>query len=108
MRHRRQRQHRLPTGVPTTNGPTALPPVQDPRLGLGINGDPTINYPGIPWARLSYPTCGWGNYTGKKLQTAIERYHAQGIRVMLTYCEYSTGAGLFDTQRLNDAAQGGG
>lgn len=95
------------TGVPTTNGPVALPPVQDPGSVLGINGDPTINYPDIPWVRLSYPTCGWGDYTGKKLQTAIERYHAQGIRVMLTYCQSSTGAGLFDTQRLNDAAQGG-
>ncbi|MHB8599641.1 MAG: hypothetical protein ACYDER_22885 [Ktedonobacteraceae bacterium] len=95
------------TEVPTTNGPAALPPVQDPGSVLGINGDPTINYPGIPWVRLSYPTCGWGDYTGKKLQTAIEQYHAQGIRVMLTFCQSSTGAGLFDTQQLNDAAQGG-
>ena len=95
------------TEVPTTNGPVALPPVQDPGSVLGINGDPTINYSGIPWVRLSYPTCGWGDYTGKKLQTAIERYHTQGIRVMLTFCQSSSGAGLFDTQRLNDAAHGG-
>ena len=95
------------TSGPTTTGPAALPPVQDPGSVLGINGDPEINYPNISWARLSYPTCGWGDYTGKKLQSAIERYHAQGIRVMLTFCQSSTGAGLFDTQKLNDAAQGG-
>ncbi|HVB24019.1 MAG TPA: hypothetical protein VNG51_18930 [Ktedonobacteraceae bacterium] len=95
------------TGVPTTNGPTALPPVQNPGSILGIDGKPTINYPGISWIRLGYPTCGNSSNSGKKLQANIEQYHAQGIRVMLTFCQSSTGAGLFDTQQLNDAAQGG-
>ncbi len=97
----------MPTVVTTATGPAALPPVQDPGSILGINGDPKINYASIPWIRLSYPTCGWGNYTGKKLQAAIEQYHAQGVRVMLTICQSSAGVGLFDTHRLSDAAQGG-
>jgi hypothetical protein len=93
--------------VPTATGPAALPPVKDPGSILGIDGNPKISYAGIPWVRMGYPTCGNGNYTGKKLQAAIEQYHRQGVRVMLTICQSSAGAGLFDTQRLNDAAQGG-
>ena len=96
-----------PIASTTATGPAALPPVQDPGSILGIEGNPTITYAGIHWVRLAYPTCGNNNNMGKKLQAAIEHYHTQGVRVMLTICQSSAGAGLFDTQRLNDAAQSG-
>ncbi len=96
-----------PAASTTATGPAALPPVQDPGSILGIDGKPTITYAGIPWVRLSYPTCGNSSYIGTKLQAAIEQYHKQGVRVMLTICQSSAGAGLFDTQRLNDVALSG-
>jgi hypothetical protein len=34
-------------------------------------------------------------------------YHRQGVRVLLTICQQSSGPSLFDTKPLNDAAHGG-
>src|SRR5262249_10048872 len=92
-------QQRQPT-IPT------LPPGSHPETILGIQADPQSSYPGIPWVRLTYPTCGSSNLTGQVLKDAIQSYHNQGILVLLTYCQ-SRGDHLFDTNRLNDAAQGG-
>src|SRR5579884_4483026 len=47
--------HILPTPTPITLGPAPV---------LGIQGDPRVSFPGIPWVRLSYPTCGAGNLQG--------------------------------------------
>ena len=80
-----------------------------PETVLGIQGDAHISYPGIPWVRLSYPTCGSSPTTGtvgQMLKSTIQSYNNQGVRVMLTYCQTGS-ASLFDTNRLNDAALGG-
>lgn len=78
----------------------------DPGTILGIGTDPQTRYPGIPWMRLSYKTCGVDNLTGDALKAAIRSYQSQGVRVLLLICQPPP-AHLFDTQYLNDAAQGG-
>jgi hypothetical protein len=93
-----------PSPVPTRQG--ALVPMV-PSWTLGIEGDPSVSYPGIPWVRLGYPTCGWGNLTGNTLKKTIKDYHNRGIRVLLTVCQGKNNASLYDTKPLNDAAQGG-
>jgi len=94
-------------------GPQATPvpsPVVAFRPGtvLGIQGDATtINtFPGIPWVRLGYPTCVASDLSSQVLKDTIASYHAQGMHVLLTYCQVS-GDGLFDITRLNDVAQSG-
>jgi hypothetical protein len=107
-------RHRpIPTPSPTPSpspSPTPVPtlPVEtDPGKILGIQGYPGVAFPGIHWVRLGYPTCGWGNLTGTRLQKTIAQYHSQGIRVLLTVCQKRNDASLYDTKPLNDAAQGG-
>jgi len=101
-----------PTSTPTSTT-TATPslttlPVQDPSQVLGIDGNPSISYTGIPWIRLGYPSCGGGDQRGEKLRNTIQSYHSHGIRVMLTVCQgpNNNDAALFDPKPLNDAAQG--
>ncbi|MBV9230483.1 MAG: hypothetical protein JOZ18_14335 [Chloroflexi bacterium] len=99
-----------PTVIPTLSAtatpmPTILP-VQDPSHILGIDGDPKTSYSGIPWVRLGYPTCGWGNLRGAVLKNTVEKYHQQGIRVLLTLCQHANDASLYDPALFNDAAQG--
>jgi len=92
-----------------TQPPVATPSVAfRPGTVLGIQGDATtINaYPGIPWVRLGYPTCVASDLSGQVLKDTIKSYHAQGMHVLLTYCQVS-GDSLFDTNRLNDVAQSG-
>ena len=91
-----------PTLIPTPTSPP-LPPAPT----LGVEGDPQTTYPGIPWVRIGYPTCGNGNLSGSLLKSTILHYHDQGIRVLLTICQQSTGPSLFDPAPLNDVAQGG-
>src|SRR5213078_179312 len=80
--------------------PEASPPPAGLRTGmvLGIQGDATISgsFPGIPWVRLSYPTCVSSNLSGQVLKDTISSYHKQGMRVLLTYCQTS-GDNIFDT-----------
>ena len=96
------------TPTVTPSGASPSPSGFLPQTILGIQGgiftSPT--YPLIPWVRLSYPTCFKSNLSGQVLKDTISSYQAQGIHVMLTYCQTS-GDSLFDTNRLNDAAQGG-
>lgn len=74
---------------------------------LGIDASASSYYPGIPWVRLSYPTCGWGKLRGNVLKQTIAAYHQQGVHVLLIVCQNSSGGPkLFNTQLLNDAAQG--
>ena len=92
------------SGTPAT---VATPPlVINSSKILGIDAKPNQSYPGIPWVRIGYPTCGWGNLTGNVLKTTIQRYHQQGIRVLLTMCQNNNLTHLFDTTPLFDAAQG--
>ena len=100
--------------IPFGIGGKAQPPVATPSVAfrpgtvLGIQGDAnTVNsYPGIPWVRLSYPTCIASDLSGQVLKDTISAYHAQGMGVMLTYCQ-TNGASLFDLNGLNDVAQAG-
>jgi hypothetical protein len=97
-----------PTKTATPSGTSTSSSEFQPEKILGIQGNPQISYPGIPWVRLGYPTCGSSRVigqVGQMLKSTINTYHNQGIHVMLTYCQTS-GDSLFDTNRLNDAAQG--
>ena len=97
-----------PTKTTTPSGTATSPSEFHPETILGIQGNPQISYPGIPWVRLGYPTCGSSpviGQVGQMLKSIINTYHNQGIHVMLTYCQTS-GDSLFDTNRLKDAAQG--
>jgi hypothetical protein len=93
-----------PTATATATQPTGFAPASI----LGIVGDSSTitSFPGIPWVRVGYPTCGSGNLTGQTLKNVIASYHNQGKHVLLTFCQPSA-SDLFDTQKLNDAAQGG-
>ncbi|HTI12941.1 MAG TPA: hypothetical protein VL461_00010 [Dictyobacter sp.] len=98
-------QKATPTiAVSPTVAPIVLP-VQDPSKVLGIAGDVNTNYAGIPWVRIGYPTCGWGNLKGQVLQQTIQKYHKQGIRVLLTVCQPDP-KNLFNASLMQDAARG--
>ena len=86
---------------------TPAPKALDPGSVLGINSSPGTSLPGIPWVRLSYTTCGNSELKGSVLHNTIANYHKQGVRVLLTICQQSSGPSLFDMKPLNDAAQGG-
>lgn len=98
-----------PTPKPTpviTPSPIVLP-VESPNKILGVQSDPSTQFPGIPWVRLGYPSCGWGDLYGDILKNTIQQYHQQGIRVLLTLCQGANNASLYNKQPLQDAAQGG-
>ena len=94
-----------PTATPKVKAsPTPAPlilPVQDRSKVLGIAGEPGTNYSGIPWIRLSHPTCGWGNLRGAILKKTIQDYHHKGIRVLFSICQSTN---LYDTAKFDDAA----
>ena len=94
------------TSTATSTSSATLLPAQEPAKILGLDGDIGTGYAGIPWVRLSYPSCGWGNLSGDVLKKTIETYHKAGIRVLLTICQGPDDARLYDTKRLNDVAQG--
>ncbi len=84
----------------------AAEPVSSGVPILGIQGDGVTPYPGIPWLRLAYPTCGNSNLSGQTLQNTVKNYHRQGIHILLTVCQ-PTLSKLLDPTYLADAAQGG-
>ncbi|GAC1355426.1 MAG: hypothetical protein NVS4B11_28520 [Ktedonobacteraceae bacterium] len=96
----------IPTKLPT---PTPVPivtlPTVSPSQVRGVDGSADTSYPGIPWRRVGYPTCGWGNLTGKVLFDTIQNYHKQGVRVLLTVCQ-GPNNNVYDPRQLADAAQG--
>lgn len=96
------------TVIVTPSGASPSPSGFLPETILGIPADifTSPTYPRIPWVRMSYPTCGKKNLSGQALKDTISSYHTQGIYVLLTYCQ-AVGDSLFDTNQLNDAAQGG-
>jgi hypothetical protein len=73
---------------------------------LGIQSGADTSYPGIPWLRLSYPTCGNSNLSGQTLKNTVDNYHSQGIHILLTVCQPDLST-ILDPTYLNDAAQGG-
>mgnify|MGYP001311055754 CR=1 FL=1 len=73
---------------------------------LGIQSDAQTSYPGIPWRRLSYPTCGNSNLSGQTLKDTVANFHRQGIDILLTVCQPDLST-ILDPTYLNDAAQGG-
>ena len=95
-----------PTLPPT---PTPIPvltlPTVSPSQVRGVEGTADTSYPGISWRRMGYPTCGWGNLTGKVLFDTIQNYHKQGVRVLLTICQGSNN-NVYNPKQLADAAQG--
>jgi hypothetical protein len=95
------------TTQPTATA-TPSPTAFSPATVRGIQGDASTSnsYPGIPWVRLSYPTCVSSNLSGQVLKDTISSYHEQGMHVLLTYCQTS-GDSLFATNPLNDVAQSG-
>jgi hypothetical protein len=72
---------------------------------LGVQSDAQTSYPGIPWVRLPYTTCGNSTLSGETLRDTIRNYHRQGIHVLLTVCQPSLSS-ILDPAYLNDAAQG--
>src|SRR6266566_500399 len=70
-----------PTPIPT---PTYPPGVPSSKV-LGIVAD--ANHPaGIPWVRLGYHTCVSNNVRGATLKDIVQKYHAMGVRVLLSVC----------------------
>ncbi len=91
-----------PTPVPTP----AYPPGVAPSHVLGVVADTQTPFKGIPWVRVSYATCV-GSTKGAALKNTIAQFHSQGVRVMLSLCQWATDSRLFNTSIMNDAAQGG-
>ncbi len=85
----------LPTATPTTvssqTDTSIVLPLQDPTQIQGIDVSASTSadkdYPGIYWFRVSYPTCGWGDLKGQKLKDTLQRYHREGLRVLLVVCQ---------------------
>ncbi len=95
-----------PTTPLKTPSPTATPfPPVDPKVVLGIDSGPPSLYPGIGWTRLSYRTCGT-ILSGGRLDRMIQRFHSQGVRVLLLLCQHP-GLQLLDIKHINDAAHSG-
>ena len=96
-----------PTTTGTVTGTTTYPPAVSPAAILGVVADAQVPFNGIPWVRLSYDTC-YNNITkGNVLKMTVAQFHRQGVRVMLSVCQWATDSRLYDTTILNDAAQGG-
>jgi hypothetical protein len=96
-------------GIGGTQQPVATPAVAfRPGTILGIQGDATTSssFPGVPWVRLGYPTCVASDLSGQVLKDIISSYHAQGMHVLLTYCQ-TGGDNLFAANPLSDLAQSG-
>src|SRR5437660_6806540 len=91
----------------TKTGTANYPPVVSPAAVLGIVADTKFPFAGIPWVRLGYGTCFGNVMKGELLKTTIAKFHSQGVRVMLSLCQWATDKRLYNTNIMNDAAQGG-
>ncbi len=96
-------QDPTPTLIPT---PTFPPPVPSSRV-LGIVADPQHPFKDIPWVRVSYSTCGNPAVKGEVVKNEVNQFHSQGVRVMLSVCQWAKDERLYNTNVLNDAAQAG-
>jgi hypothetical protein len=96
-----------PSPIGTVTGTPTDPPPVPPAGILGIVADTQTPFSGIPWVRVSYSTCGNAMVHGDTLKAEVKQFHSQGVRVMLSVCQWAKDARLFDTTMLNDAAQAG-
>ena len=93
----------------TTKGTAATavhPAVISPVSVLGIVADTQQPFVGLPWVRVGYGTCFDKSMEGTLLKTTISQFHSQGVRVLLSLCQWATDSQLFNTSILHDAAQG--
>jgi len=74
---------------------------------LGVVADTQTPFKGVPWVRLGYGTCFGNIMKGQTLKNTVNQFHSQGVRVMLSLCQWATDARLYNTGIMNDAAQGG-
>ncbi len=95
-----------PVGTGAITGTPTYPPVVSPGATLGIVADTLHPFAGIPWVRLGYGTCYGNVMKGQLLKSTIAQFHSQGVRVMLSLCQWASDERLFDASILNDAAQG--
>ena len=95
-----------PVITDTRTGTANYPSVVSPASTLGIVADTQHPFTGIPWVRLGYKTC-FGNTQGQVLKDTIAMFHSRGVRVMLSLCQWATDKRLYNTNIMNDAAQGG-
>ena len=93
--------------TPTPDPAPTYPPVVSPAATLGIVADTQHPFAGIPWVRLGYGTCFGNVMKGNLLKTTIAQFHSQGVRVMLSLCQWATDTRLYNTNIMNDAAAGG-
>ncbi len=91
-------------GTATT---TIHPAVTSSVSVLGIMADKQQPFVGISWVRLGYATCFDQSMKGTQLKATIAQFHSQGVRVLLSLCQWATDSQLFNTSILHDAAQGG-
>jgi len=91
--------------LPPTPTPVPTLPTVSPAQIHGVDDSANDSYPGLAWRRIAYPTCGWGNLTGKTLLDTIQNFHKQGVRVLLTFCQGQNN-NVYDPKKLADAAQG--
>ncbi|TMC21792.1 MAG: hypothetical protein E6J33_03275, partial [Chloroflexi bacterium] len=80
----------------TKTGTANYPPVVSPAAVLGIVADTKFPFAGIPWVRLGYGTCFGNVMKGELLKTTIAQFHSQGVRVMLSLCQWASDERLFD------------
>src|SRR5690242_5474373 len=65
--------------APSTTPTPLLPPV-NPASVQGIAS--ALQLQGVPWVRVSYPTCGGGGVSGADLQKLIASFHSHTIHVL--------------------------
>jgi hypothetical protein len=96
-----------PTPTPTPDPTPTYPSTVSPSQILGIVSDSQNPFKGIPWVRLSYETCFPDKVKGDVLKSTVAQFHSMGVRVMLSLCQWATDSRLYNTNIMNDAAQGG-
>jgi hypothetical protein len=94
------------TPTPTPDPTPTYPSLVAPANILGVVADTIKPFNGIPWVRLGYGTCFGNVMKGDVLKKTVAQFHSQGVRVMLSLCQWARDARLFNMNILNDVAQG--
>ena len=94
-----------PVGTVSGDQAKGILPVQSPSQILGIEGDTSTSYPGIAWVRIAYPSCGSSHMQGAALKDAVQQFHKDGVRVLLTMCQQTNKSQSSNNQSFKDAAQ---
>jgi hypothetical protein len=96
-----------PSPTPTLDPTPTFPSTVSPSRVLGIVADPQHPSSGIPWVRVSYRTCGNPTVHGAALRAEINQFHGQGVRVMLSLCQWATDSRLYNPSIIRDATRAG-